>query len=76
MVGPICETGDCLAKDRFLPPLQRGDTLTVFTAGAYGFVMSSQYNARPRAVEVLVDSDQFEVIRKRETYEDLVAHEK
>ena len=76
VVGPICETGDCLAKDRFLPPLQRGDTLTVFTAGAYGFVMSSQYNARPRAVEVLVDSDQFEVIRKRETYEDLVAHEK
>jgi len=76
VVGPICETSDCLAKERFLPPLQRGDTLAVFTAGAYGFVMSSQYNARPRSVEVLVDGDQFEVIRKRETYEDLVAHEK
>ena len=76
VVGPICETSDCLAKERFLPPLQRGDTLAVFTAGAYGFVMSSQYNARPRPVEVLVDGDQFEVIRKRETYEDLVAHEK
>jgi diaminopimelate decarboxylase len=76
VVGPICETGDCLAKERFLPPLQRGDTLAVFTAGAYGFVMSSQYNARPRAAEVLVNGDQFEVIRKRETYEDLVTHEK
>ncbi len=76
VVGPICETGDCLAKERFLPPLQRGDSLAVFTAGAYGFVMSSQYNARPRAAEVLVNGDQFEVIRKRETYEDLVTHEK
>jgi diaminopimelate decarboxylase len=76
VVGPICETGDCLAKKRMLPPLHRGDTLAVFTTGAYGFVMSSQYNARPRAAEVLVDGDQFEVIRKRETYEDLMEHEK
>lgn len=76
VVGPICETGDCLAKERFLPPLHRGDILAVFTAGAYGFTMSSQYNARPRPVEVLVDGDRFEVIRKRETYEDLVEHEK
>ncbi|MBN1844306.1 MAG: diaminopimelate decarboxylase [Sedimentisphaerales bacterium] len=75
VVGPICETGDCLAKDRLLPPLKPGDLLAVFTAGAYGFVMSSQYNSRPRAAEVLVDSDRFEIIRRRETYGDLIAHE-
>lgn len=76
IVGPICESGDFLAKDRALPPLQRGDLLAVFTAGAYGFVMSSQYNARPRAAEVLVEKDTFKIIRRRETYDDLIAHEK
>jgi diaminopimelate decarboxylase len=75
VVGPICETGDCLAKDRLLPPLKRGDLLAFFTSGAYGFAMSSQYNARPRAVEVLVEGNSFRLIRKRETYEDLIAHE-
>ena len=76
VVGPICETGDCLAKDRLLPPVQRGDLLAIFTAGAYGFAMSSQYNARCRAAEVLVEGSRFRLIRKRETYEDLIAHER
>lgn len=75
IVGPICESVDFLAKDRALPPLQRGDLLAVFTAGAYGFVMSSQYNARPRASEVLVEDDSFKIIRRRETYEDLISPE-
>ena len=76
VVGPICESGDYLAKDRQLPPTQRGDLLAVFTAGAYGFAMSSNYNNRPRVPEVLVDGDGFKIIRKRETLEDLVALER
>ena len=76
VVGPICESGDYLAKDRPLPQTQRGDLLAVFTAGAYGFAMSSNYNNRPRAAEVLVDGDSYQVIRRRETYEDLVAAER
>lgn len=76
VVGPICEGTDFFAKDRALPPVKRGDTLSVFTAGAYGHAMSSNYNARGRAPEVLVDGDQFSVIRKRETYEDLIALER
>ena len=75
IVGPICETGDCFGKDRFLPPVKRGDLLAVYTAGAYGFTMSSQYNARPRVAEVLVDGKLTRLIRRRETYEDLVAAE-
>jgi diaminopimelate decarboxylase len=75
VVGPICETGDYLAKDRYLPPMKRGDLLAIFSAGAYGMAMSSNYNARPRAAEVLVDGGKFEVIRRRETYEDLVRNE-
>jgi diaminopimelate decarboxylase len=75
IVGGVCESSDFLAKDRVLPPMQRGDLLTVFTAGAYGFVMSSQYNSRPRAAEVLVDGATWRVIRRRETYEDLLAAE-
>jgi diaminopimelate decarboxylase len=75
VVGPICESGDYLAKDRYLPGLKRGELVAVFSAGAYGFAMSSNYNARPRAAEVLVDGDCFRVIRKRETYNDLVAGE-
>jgi len=75
VVGPICESADFLARDRALPPVTRGDLLAVFTAGAYGFTMSSNYNARGRAAEVLVDGDKFSVIRKRETYEDLTALE-
>jgi diaminopimelate decarboxylase len=76
IVGPICEGADFFAKDRALPPAERGDLVSVFTAGAYGFTMSSNYNARGRAAEVLVDGDKFSVIRKRETYEDLITMEK
>jgi diaminopimelate decarboxylase len=75
VVGPICESGDYLAKDRPLPPTKRGDLLAVFTAGAYGFAMSSNYNNRPRAPEVLVEGGSFRVIRRRETYQDLIAAE-
>ncbi len=75
IVGPCCETGDFLAKDRQLPPIKRGDLIAVFTAGAYGFVMSSHYNARTSAAEVLVDGGSYTVIRRRETYADLVAAE-
>jgi diaminopimelate decarboxylase len=75
VVGPICETGDYLAKDRYLPPVKRGDLVAVFTAGAYGMAMSSNYNARSRAAEVLVEGDTFTTIRRRETYEDLVKNE-
>lgn len=76
IVGPICESADFLAKDRPIPPVKRGELLSVFTAGAYCFTMSSNYNARPRVPEVLVDGDDFTVIRKRETYEDLIELEK
>jgi len=75
VVGPICESGDYLAKDRYLPVLKRGDLVSVFSAGAYGMAMSSNYNARPRAAEVLVDGDTYKIIRKRETYEDLIRGE-
>jgi diaminopimelate decarboxylase len=76
VVGPICETGDFLARDRMLPQTKRGDLLAIFTAGAYGFAMSSNYNNRPRACEVLVDGANFRVIRRRETYEELLAGER
>jgi diaminopimelate decarboxylase len=76
VVGPVCEPADFFAKDRRLPPVKRGDLISIFTAGAYGFSMSSNYNARPRAAEVLVDGDRFSIIKKRETYEDLIALEK
>jgi diaminopimelate decarboxylase len=72
IVGPICESGDFLAKDRELPEIYPGELLCVFSAGAYGFVMSSQYNSRPRAAEVMVSGDEFFLIRERETYRDLV----
>jgi diaminopimelate decarboxylase len=75
VVGPVCESSDYLAKDRSLPPLERGDVLVTFSAGAYGMAMSSNYNARPRAAEVLVDGKSIELIRRRETYADLVSHE-
>ena len=72
VVGPICETGDFLAKERPLPPLQPGDFLAVLQAGAYGFSMSSNYNGRVRAAEVLVDGDQFRIIRRRQEYQHLL----
>jgi len=76
VVGPVCEGTDYFAKDRALPTMERGDLLAIFTAGAYGYTMASNYNARPMAAEVLVDGGSFTVIRKRQTYEDLVALEK
>jgi diaminopimelate decarboxylase len=75
VVGPVCESGDFLAKDRRLPPVQRGDLLVTFSAGAYGMSMSSNYNSRPRAAEVLVNGGTHRLIRRRETYEDLVRPE-
>jgi diaminopimelate decarboxylase len=75
VVGPICETGDFLARDRKMPKTKQGDLLAFMSAGAYGFVMASNYNTRPRAAEVLVQGDQYWVVRKRETLEDLLANE-
>ena len=75
VVGPVCETGDFLARDRRMANVMPGDFLAVNTAGAYGFVLSSNYNSRPRAPEVLVDGADYRVIRRRETYEDLVRGE-
>lgn len=75
VVGPICESGDYLAKGRWLPSVERGELLAVFSAGAYGTAMSSHYNSRPRGAEVLVDGDSYQLIRRRETYADLIAAE-
>jgi diaminopimelate decarboxylase len=75
VVGPVCETGDFLARDRAMPQVMPGDFLAVMTAGAYGWVASSNYNARPRPAEVLVDGRQWRIVRKRETFEDLVRGE-
>lgn len=74
VVGPVCETGDFLGKDRELA-IQAGDLLAVRSAGAYGFVMSSNYNTRPRVPEVMVDGDRFHLVRKRETVAELYAAE-
>jgi diaminopimelate decarboxylase len=72
VVGPVCESGDFVAKDRPLPPTQRGDLLAIYTAGAYAFCMASNYNNRPRPAEVMVEGDTHRLVRRRETYEDLV----
>jgi diaminopimelate decarboxylase len=75
VVGPVCETGDFLARDREMANVMPGDFLAVCTAGAYGFVQSSNYNSRPRAPEILVEGAAYRVVRRRETYEDLVRGE-
>jgi diaminopimelate decarboxylase len=75
VVGPICESGDFLAKDREIPAFGQGDLLAVTSAGAYGFTMSSNYNSRPRVPEVMVKGDKVMVVRERETYEDLIRGE-
>ena len=76
IVGPVCESGDFLAKDYELPPLQHDDLLVVHSAGAYGFGMGSNYNTRGRSAEVAVEGGQDRLIRRRETFEDLIALEK
>jgi diaminopimelate decarboxylase len=76
IVGPVCETTDYLARERSLPQVHRGEILAVKDAGAYGFTLASNYNSRPRAAEVLVDSQSYQIVRKRESYEDLVRGEK
>ena len=75
VVGPVCESGDFLAQGRHLPSLKRDDLLATFSAGAYGMAMSSNYNGRPRAAEVLVDGKEHRLIRRRETYQDLIQTE-
>ena len=75
VVGPVCESGDYLARGRRLPPVRRGDLLATFSAGAYGMAMSSNYNGRPRAAEVLVEGSRHRLIRRRETFADLVRPE-
>ena len=75
LVGPICESGDFLAKGQEIPESQSGDLLAVMSAGAYGFTMSSNYNSRPRVPEILVSGNHFFVIRARENYEILVQGE-
>jgi diaminopimelate decarboxylase len=75
IVGPVCETGDFLGHDRRLS-LRQGDLLAVMSAGAYGMSMSSNYNTRPRAAEVMVDGDHIHLIRERESVEQLIAHER
>jgi diaminopimelate decarboxylase len=72
VVGPVCESADFIAKDRSVAVLEPGELLAVMSAGAYAFSLSSNYNSRPRAAEVLVTGDTYQVIRKRESYEDLV----
>jgi diaminopimelate decarboxylase len=75
VVGPICETGDFLARDRELATVKEGDLLAILDAGAYGMVLSSNYNTRPRAAEVLVSGKTAKIIRKREKVSDLLRAE-
>jgi diaminopimelate decarboxylase len=76
VVGPVCESGDFFARERALPEPKEGDLIALMSAGAYGFVMASNYNSRPRAPEVLVDGEKAHVVRERETFEDLIRGEK
>jgi len=75
VVGPVCETGDTFTRDRLLPPLKAGDLVAFMSAGAYGAAMASEYNSRPLVPEVLVDGDRFAVIRRRPTYDEMLALE-
>ncbi len=76
IVGPICEAGDIIARDRLLPEVKRGDLIAILDTGAYGFSMSSQYNGRPRCAEVLVRDGHADLIRERESFEDLLRNQK
>jgi len=75
IVGPVCESGDFFALDREMPAVQEDDLLAIMSAGAYGFVMASNYNSRPLPAEALVSGDKFALIRKRQTNEDLIRGE-
>lgn len=75
VVGPICESGDCFAKDRSLQELGEGEHLAFMSAGAYGYTMAGRYNSRPMAAEVLVNQGTFELINARETFEQQIAGE-
>lgn len=75
IVGPVCETGDFLARDIYLPSVSAGDLLVIWAAGAYGFVQSSNYNSRRRPAEILVEGKDFRVVRRRQSYDDLVKGE-
>lgn len=75
IVGPVCESGDFFARDREVAVVAPGDVMAIRMAGAYGFVMSSNYNSRPRAAEVLIDGETYKVVRRRESYEDLILGE-
>jgi diaminopimelate decarboxylase len=74
-VGPVCESGDFLAKDRSMPVTDPGELLVVMSAGAYGYTMSSNYNSRPRPPEIMVKGDRYFTVRERESYEDLMRGE-
>ena len=76
VVGPVCESGDFFARERDLPTVQTGDLLAVMSAGAYGFVMASNYNSRPRAPEVIVNGSDYQVVRERDSFEDIIRNEK
>jgi diaminopimelate decarboxylase len=76
VVGPVCESGDFFAREREVPELRAGELLSIMSAGAYGFVMASNYNSRPRAPEVIVDGARFHVVRERESFDDLVRGER
>jgi diaminopimelate decarboxylase len=76
VVGPICESGDFLAKAREMPEVKQGDLLAVMGAGAYGFSMSSNYNSRPRVAEIMVKGNEYYIVRERETYSDLIRGER
>jgi diaminopimelate decarboxylase len=76
IVGPICESGDCFAKDRKIQEVGEGELIAFMSAGAYGYVMASRYNTRGMAAEVLVQGSMFELVNARETFEQLIAHEK
>jgi diaminopimelate decarboxylase len=75
VVGPVCESGDFFAQDRQLPKLKEGDLVALMSAGAYGFVMASNYNSRPLPAEALVQGESFSLIRRRQTMDDLVREE-
>ena len=76
VVGPVCESGDFLAKDRSMPRADPGELLVVMSAGAYGHTMSSNYNSRPRPQEIMVKGDRYFTVRERESYEDLIRGER